>query len=150
MWRSTRRNSLFKTEAESAQGLKPGWQRGPATNYQHHRRVPGAHQAQPGWANLCENEKWQRASRQVTCLWSALKYDFGRCGRNCDNYRNWWRNVWRERQINKTEHADALCPGRSCCASCPAIESWLKQRIYPVWKWEILWDCLFKCKRHPK
>lgn len=36
-----------------------------------------------------------RASRKVTYLWSALKYDIGRCGRNCDNYRNWW-NTWRD------------------------------------------------------
>ncbi|KAM9680827.1 U6 snRNA-associated Sm-like protein LSm3 isoform 1-T1 [Dama dama] len=35
-------------------------------------------------------------------------------------------------KVNKTEHSDALCTGRWRCASCPAIESWLKQRIYPV------------------
>ena len=34
--------------------------------------------------------------------------------------------------VNKTEHSDALCTGRRRCASCPAIESWLKQRIYPA------------------
>ena len=42
---------------ERAQGLKHGGRRGPATNYQHCRRAPGSYQAQPGLANLCENEK---------------------------------------------------------------------------------------------
>ena len=40
--------------------------------------------------------------------------------------------------VNKTEYSDALCTGRWCCASCPATESWLKWRIYPVWKMAIL------------
>uniref|UniRef100_A0A8B9Y1G2 U6 snRNA-associated Sm-like protein LSm3 n=1 Tax=Bos mutus grunniens TaxID=30521 RepID=A0A8B9Y1G2_BOSMU len=41
-------------------------------------------------------------------------------------------------KVNKTEYSDALCTGRWCCASCPATESWLKWRIYPVWKMAIL------------
>ena len=89
---------FFSTTVQKHQfkDLKDGGRRGPATNYQHCGRAPGSHQAQPGRASLCEDEKWQRALRQVTCLWSAFKYDIGRCGRNCDNYRNWWRNIWRD------------------------------------------------------
>lgn len=34
----------------------------------------------------------KKALKQITCLCSPLKYDFGRFGRNCGYSRNWMRN----------------------------------------------------------